>query len=103
MTIALVLLPGLNNTQELYRNMISAFPDDITCITPDIPAIDSMPTLAKRLLEELPPKFYLAGLSFGGFLALEILKQAAHRVEGIILLATNAAADSGRAKKDGIQ
>lgn len=97
-SLPLVFLPGLNNTQDVFLDLIQSLPESIECITPEIPSLDSMEMLAKHLLNELPRKFYVVGLSFGGFLALELLKQAPERVKGLVLMATNAAEDSDEQK-----
>ncbi len=41
-------------------------------------------------LKRLPEKFYVAGFSLGGLLALELLRMAGHRIQGIALIASNA-------------
>lgn len=41
-------------------------------------------------LQRLPAKFYVAGFSLGGLLALELLRMANHRMLGIALIASNA-------------
>ena len=53
----------------------------------------------KRLLAELPPKFYIAGFSLGGLLALELLRLAGDRVLGIALIASNAQAASQKSRR----
>jgi len=59
---------------------------------------DSMAGLARRVLADSPPRFALAGLSMGGIVALEVLRQAPQRVERLALLDTNPLAETEAAK-----
>lgn len=52
-------------------------------------AADSMADLARDVLAVAPPEFALAGLSMGGIVAMEILRQAPERVRRVALLDTN--------------
>jgi pimeloyl-ACP methyl ester carboxylesterase len=46
--------------------------------------------MAARALASLPPRFALAGLSLGGYVALEIMRRAPERVTRLALLGTSA-------------
>jgi pimeloyl-ACP methyl ester carboxylesterase len=63
-------------------------------VIPDLTRHDDMAALAKTVLEGLPNRFALAGLSMGGYAALEILRQAPERVARLALLDTSARADT---------
>jgi pimeloyl-ACP methyl ester carboxylesterase len=54
---------------------------------------DSMTALARRILVCAPPRFALAGLSMGGYVALELLRQAPARIARLALLDTTARPD----------
>ena len=54
---------------------------------------DTMAAIARRILGDAPPRFALAGLSMGGYIALEIVRQAADRVAKLALLDTGARDD----------
>jgi pimeloyl-ACP methyl ester carboxylesterase len=54
---------------------------------------DTVEALAARVLAEAPPRFALAGLSMGGIVAMEMVRQAPHRVERLALLDTNPLAE----------
>lgn len=54
--------------------------------------------LAADVLANAPPRFALAGLSMGGIVAMEILRQAPDRVERIALLDTNPLAETSDIK-----
>ncbi len=50
--------------------------------------------MARRTLDRAPERFALAGLSMGGYAALEIIRQAPERVTRLALLDTNARANT---------
>jgi pimeloyl-ACP methyl ester carboxylesterase len=62
--------------------------------TPSLDDHDTLPDLATAVLAEAPPRFALAGLCVGGYVALEILARAPERVTRLALLHTSARADS---------
>jgi pimeloyl-ACP methyl ester carboxylesterase len=49
--------------------------------------------IARRILASAPARFALAGLSMGGYLCFEILRQAPKRVDRVVLLDTSARPD----------
>ena len=55
---------------------------------------DSMSGLARRILSVAPARFALVGLSMGGYIAFEVLRQAPERVAKLALLDTSARADA---------
>ncbi len=55
---------------------------------------DSLAAIAARILRDAPPRFALAGLSMGGYIAFEILRQASARVAKLALLDTQAQPDT---------
>ena len=91
---SLVLIPGLLCTGDLWRDQIEAL-DDIADITiADHTRDDTMPAIARRLLSEAPERFALAGLSMGGYIALEVMRQAPERVTHLAIMDSRAVADS---------
>lgn len=89
-----VLIPGLMATPRLYSDQISA----LWAIGPvqiaDHRHADTMAGLAKAILDDSPPRFRLLALSMGGYIALEILRQAPQRVAALALLDTSARPDA---------
>jgi pimeloyl-ACP methyl ester carboxylesterase len=63
----------------------------------------SMADLAALVLQDAPPHFAQAGLSMGGVVAMEVLRQAPDHVERLTLLDTNprAEAPERQAKRQG--
>lgn len=54
----------------------------------------SIPAMARRLLDTAPDRFALLGTSMGGYVAMEVVRQAPDRVLGLALVSTSARADS---------
>lgn len=92
--IPLVLLPGLLNDEDLWRDQIAALSDVADCQVGDITLGGSLEELAGRVLAEAPPSFALAGFSLGGYVAQEILRQAPERVSRVAFLDTSFRPDS---------
>jgi len=89
----LVLLPGMMCDRRLFAQQISRFKNDYQIIIPDLSSASSMSDMARQVLAKLPESFALAGLSMGGILAMEILRQAPQKVAKLALLDTNPLAE----------
>jgi pimeloyl-ACP methyl ester carboxylesterase len=100
MAETLVLIPGLACTPKLFEPQVAALSDIRTIHVADHTQDDSISAIAARLLQEAPERFALAGLSMGGYIALEVLRQAPERVERLALLDTSARPDSPQASAD---
>ncbi len=90
----LVFVPGLLCDRRLWEKQIEAIGDARETIVADIFRDSSIPGMARRLLESSPDRFALAGLSMGGYVALEVMRQAPERVERLALLDTSARPDT---------
>lgn len=93
----LLLIPGLLCTGDVYREQIVALSHARPVHVADHRRADSMKAIAAQILAHAPPRFALAGLSMGGYLAFEILRQAPQRVERLALIDTSAAPDTPEA------
>jgi pimeloyl-ACP methyl ester carboxylesterase len=91
--VPIVLVPGLNCSASLYADQIPALWQFGPVIIADHRRDDSMAAIARRVLAAAPPRFALAGLSMGGYIAFEILRQAPGRVAKLVLLDTGAGAE----------
>jgi pimeloyl-ACP methyl ester carboxylesterase len=100
MAKTLVLIPGLACTSRLYKAQIAALSGSRTVIVADHTRDDSMQGIAARLLSEAPERFSLAGLSMGGYVAMEVMRQAPERVERLALLDTSPRPDTPEARQD---
>ena len=92
----LVLLPGLICDSALWARQIQSFEDRFEIRCPSLIGDDDMARLAETVLSGLPECFCLAGLSMGGYVALEMMRQAPARIKRLALLATSARADTDR-------
>jgi pimeloyl-ACP methyl ester carboxylesterase len=98
-SLPIILVPGLNCSPRLYAAQVPELwhfgPVTIADHTRD----DSMAAIARHILAAAPPRFALAGLSMGGYVALEIVRQAADRVARLALLDTGARDDPPAAQE----
>ena len=89
-----MLLPGLLCDAALWRHQVETLTDLAEVTVGDLTRDDSIRAMAERILAEAPKTFALAGLSMGGYVAQEIMRQAPERVERLALFDTNARADT---------
>jgi pimeloyl-ACP methyl ester carboxylesterase len=89
----IVLVPGLNCSPRLYAGQIPALWRLGPVQVADHTRSDSMEAIAASVLAAAPLRFHLVGLSMGGYIAFEIVRQAAERVLKLALLDTSARAD----------
>lgn len=92
--LPLVLLPGLLCDAQLWQPQVEALSDIADIWIADHTRADTMAGVARDVLADAPfARFALAGLSMGGYIALEILRQAPQRVAKLALLDTAAGPD----------
>ena len=93
-SLPIVLVPGLLCTPRLYSEQLPALwrfgPVTVADHTRDA----SIAGIARRILSLAPPRFALIGLSMGGYVSFEILRQAPERVVKLALLDTTARPDT---------
>jgi pimeloyl-ACP methyl ester carboxylesterase len=89
-----MLIPGLTCSARLYAEQIPALWRFGPVTVADHTRDDSMAAIARRILAGAPPRFALAGLSMGGYIAFEIMRQAPDRVAKLALLDTGARAEA---------
>jgi pimeloyl-ACP methyl ester carboxylesterase len=89
----LVLVPGLLCTAELFMPQMAALGETAAVTVADHTGSATLEGIAAAILAAAPPKFALAGLSMGGYIAFEMLRQAPGRITRLALLDTNARAD----------
>lgn len=92
--LPIVLVPGLLCTPTLYADQIPALWRYGPVTIADHTRGDSMAAIAAQILSAAPPRFALAGLSMGGYIAFEVLRQAPERVTRLALLDTQARPDT---------
>lgn len=89
----IVLIPGLLCSPSLYAAQLPALWQFGPVTIADHRRDETMDAIAKRILAAAPPRFALAGLSMGGYIAYAILRAAPERVTRLALLDTSARAD----------
>ena len=89
-----VLIGGQLCTERLWQDQLPAL-RALTDVTIAVPCEDdTIAAMARRLLDQLPPRFSLVVHAMGGFVAFEMLRQAPDRVRSLVLLSTLAPADT---------
>ena len=96
--LPLVLLPGLVNDERVYAQVRSWLADAADPVVLDLTASDDMGGLADAILAKAPQRFALAGLSMGGYCALEIVHRAPERVAALALIDTSARPDTDESR-----
>jgi len=96
--IPLVLIPGMMCDARQFGPQIDAMSGRRTLVLAPIDAHETVQALAGEILTHSPPHFALTGLSMGGIVAMEILRQAPARVAAIALLDTNPLAEHDAVK-----
>jgi len=89
-----LLVPGLTSSPRLYEPQIPALWHFGPVMVADQRRDDSIAAMARRILEQAPARFSLVGLSMGGYIAFELLRQAPARVARLALLDTSARPDA---------
>lgn len=92
--VDLVLIPGLLCTDALYAPLVPALGRHARLVVANHRRRDTIAAIAAQVLSEVPAKFALCGLSMGGYIAFEIMRQAPERVTRLALLDTMARADT---------
>jgi pimeloyl-ACP methyl ester carboxylesterase len=91
----LLLLPGLLEDADGFAHQVAGLAKVADAVVADLTRSDTIAGLANDALAQAPAgTFALAGHSMGGYVALEIMRRAAGRVERLALLNTNARPDS---------
>jgi len=79
--------------ERLYAAQIAALGDSHECRVFVFRDHDSLGGMAEHLLDRMPERFTLIGLSLGGYVAFEIIRRQLHRLERLVLIDTTAVAD----------
>ena len=92
-----LLIPGLAASAALFKEQIGPLSSFGPVHIADHRGADSMTGLAESILKTAPSHFRLCGLSMGGYIALEIMRQAPERVTHFVLMDTSARPDTSEA------
>jgi pimeloyl-ACP methyl ester carboxylesterase len=96
MAVPLLLLPGLLCDARLWRDVLPPLAGLALPRVADLTQSDAIAGMARDALAAMEdvPRFALAGLSMGGYVALEIMRRAPDRVTHLALLDTSARPDT---------
>ena len=92
--LPVVLVPGLLTSPRLYGPQLPMLWQSGPTVIADNTRDDSMAAIASSILAAAPPRFALVGLSMGGYISFEIMRQAPGRVAKLALLNTSARPDT---------
>ncbi len=93
MKTPLVLLPGMMCDARLFGPQVAGLSDLCDMHVLPVTHADTMQDLAAAVLEAAPERFALGGLSMGGIVAMEVIRQAPDRVMAAAFLDTNPRAE----------
>ena len=87
--VPLLFVAGSLCDENLFLPQIKAFESEREIIIGDFSGCNSIEKMAQKILSQAPLEFNLVGLSMGGIISFEIIRQATHRVKKLSLLDTN--------------
>lgn len=90
----LVLIPGLVCDAEVWRHQVEHLAEHADIIVAPADTGETIDAMAGTILDAAPDSFALAGFSMGGYVAIEMLRQAPERIARLALLDTNARPDT---------
>ncbi len=93
----LVLISGLLSNHTVWKHQLHHL-KQLTSIHIVSPRENTPENMVQEVLRQAPPRFAMAGHSMGGWLCLEIMRLAPHRVVKLCLLNTTARSDSDEKK-----
>jgi pimeloyl-ACP methyl ester carboxylesterase len=92
-SLPLVLVPGLLCSAQLYAPQVEALWPYGQVTVADHRRDADMAAIAASILRDAPPRFALAGLSMGGYIAFAMMRLAPERIAKLALLDTSARPD----------
>jgi pimeloyl-ACP methyl ester carboxylesterase len=91
--VATVVVPGMLCSPRLYQHQLPLLWRSGPVFIADHTRDPDISAIARRILAVAPREFALLGLSMGGYIAFEIVRQAPHRVLRLAVLDTSARPD----------
>ena len=90
----LLFIPGHLCDERLYAPQLEVLKDKFDCQIMMFREETSMQAIGERILASQPERFHCVGLSMGGYIAFELLRQAPERLITLALLDTRATPDN---------
>jgi len=94
MSEPIVFLPGMMCDARLFGPQLAAMSSTHAVMVAPITQGERVEDIAGALLDLLPRRFALAGLSMGGIVAMELMRRAPERITRLCLLDTNPLAET---------
>ncbi len=91
--VPLMLLPAMGCDGQLWARQIMDLADLAHPEFGDLSQDDTLEAMAARVLRDAPPRIAVAGVSLGGYVAMEMVRQAPERVVRVALFGTRATMD----------
>ena len=96
--LQVVFLPGLLCNERLWADQVDGLSDMANTSIARLDQADSIAALASSVLNQAPSgEFVLVGMSMGGYVAFEVMRQQPRRVRGLALISTSARPDTPEA------
>ena len=89
----LLFVPGHMCDERLYAAQVAALSPDFDCQVMVFRRERSLGEIARAIFATQPERFHYVGLSMGGYIAFELLRQQPERLISLALLDTKATAD----------
>ena len=99
-SLPLILVLGQLCSARLYAAQVAAIWPFGQIAVADHRRDTDMAAIAANILADAPPRFALAGLSMGGYIAFAMVRLAPERIAKLALLDTSARPDTHESKVD---
>ena len=83
------MIPGTLCDYNLFKYQTEGLKDLVDCHVACNSSASSLKQVAKNILEKQTGSFSIIGLSYGGIIAFELLRQAPERINKLVLMNTN--------------
>ncbi len=92
--VPLMLLPAMGCDGQLWARQIMDLGDVAQPEFGDLSQDETIAAMARRVLADAPARFAVAGVSLGGYVAMEMVRQAPGRVSRIALFGVRASMEA---------
>lgn len=92
--LPIVFIPGASSDDTVWDEQKNHFAATRHAVTVSLVDLDNISDMSDRVLAAVDGDFIVCGTSMGGYIALDVLKKAKHRVKKVIFCCTSARADT---------